>query len=162
MKRRGKNYQKLWSGAKILYPSHEQVYFKKAMDGLCLRADLQETTLDYVRELCLGMHDLSLIGLKSSHFQHHPILLQKILAMGRDLMDQFRVGGDAFYLGIFLELKLVSKWHEKGFFYMIVKMIDRMRQSVGIFSNAMKERLMGMLKDNNPGLYYFYIKPLAA
>lgn len=162
MKRRGRQYQNLWKRPKILYREHEQVYYKKAMDALCLRADLQENVLDYVRELCLGMHDLSTIGLRSKHFQHHPILLQKILSMGRDLMDQFRVGADAFYLGVFLELRLVSKWHEKGFFFMLVKMIDQIRQNAKVFSETIKNKLLNLLKQHNPGLYYFYLKPIAA
>lgn len=55
MKRRGINYNHLWIKPKMVHSGHREVFYKKALDNLCLMADLELDVVDYVRQICSGL-----------------------------------------------------------------------------------------------------------
>ena len=63
----------------------DTVLFKKAMDDICLEADLAETVEEYTSSICRGMERLINLGVEASEIQKHHNLIGKILYLGRDL-----------------------------------------------------------------------------
>jgi hypothetical protein len=152
----------LWEGeSKIARRQHREVFLKKAMDGVCMQADLMETTLDYAFELCQGMDSLFKLGASYHALKGHHILMQKLITLGRDLMDTSETESDSFYLGVFLELKLMQQWKQKGFFKLVTSLIDRIRLKGAVFSNKIKKKLQRLLNVQQPAMYRFYFNQAA-
>lgn len=78
--------------------------------------------------------------------------------MGQALMNRFSPGSDAFFLGLFLELKLEAMWFRQGLFRLVVRLIDQIRQKGKVFSNTLKDKMIEQLKVSNPVIYQQYFK----
>ena len=61
---------------------------RKTIDNICMSADMSVTTNEYAMNLCEGMIYLFKSGFKPSDIISHNILLQKLLSLGKDIMDK--------------------------------------------------------------------------
>ena len=81
-------------------------FAKKAIDDVCLNADLSETSWDYSYNLCQGMVRLLELGFSTKEMSSHRTLVQKLMRLGRDMMDSGIKEADFFYLGAFVDMKM--------------------------------------------------------
>ena len=167
MKRRYsyKQLSSLWSNAPkreaselTLSCSSEKAYFKKAMDDICLSAELAESTYDYTMILCEGMKRLFSQGASVEQIQGHHNLLAKIFYLGKDILEASRRFSELFYLGMFIDLKMTKKWREVAFFKFLVNALKNIAKHNIFISKELKMQLTQLLEKENFDLYkqYFF------
>lgn len=139
-----KHLGNLWKegphGPKLTRGSRDS-FIKKAIDDVCLKADLSETAWDYSYSLCSGMIRLLEMGLNQKEFCSHKTLVQKLLHLGRDIMDYAQSDTDFFYLGAFVDLKICSKWRNIEFYRFLVDALTGIKKYLAYFSKGLKEKI---------------------
>lgn len=136
----------------LTYGSAE-AYYKKSMDDICFQAELAESNIEYAHAICHGMKHLYKLGVPVEMIQKHHNLLHKLFYLGRDLMDSSKGFNDLFYLGVFIELKIIDKWKEKSFFDFLVSAISGIKKEFVFMSKRICDRLSNELRINNKSLY---------
>lgn len=159
--RLGNLWKKNSSAPQVVCGSRES-YVKKAIDDVCLKADLGETTWDYSYQLCSGMIRLLELGLGHKELCSHPSLAQKLLRLGRDIMENANSDSDLFYLGALVDLKICSKWRNIEFYRFLVNALDGMKRFVAYLSSKIKERIRKDYEEQYPKDYAFYFTPFLA
>jgi hypothetical protein len=137
--------QSLWSKqdnqkVKFVRGSRENV-LKKTIDNICLSADLSETSHDYATSLCDGMVYLYSVGFRPSDIISHNLLLQKLLNLGRDLMEYSTEDSDVFYLGAFIDIKMTHSWKDLKFFKLLLSMLNKLQKMTHIFTSKIKLKI---------------------
>jgi hypothetical protein len=160
-----KQLSSLWTDHKVpskvnsrlpLSYGSDEVLYKKAMDDICLEADLAESVEEYSLCICKGMKRLIDLGIEPQEVQKHHNLIGKILYFGKDLLDSSKKYSEIFYLGILVDLKIVSKWFDKSFYSFIIKAINHMLKNVSFISVDLKIKLTKSFAVENNELYRFY------
>lgn len=155
----------LWQGTnthiKITHGT-ESAYLKKSMDDICFQAELAETSLEYAQVICKGMQRLFKMGVQCQLIIGHNNLLQKLLYLGRDLMQTNPKGHDLFYLGILIELKIYSKWKTLEFYKFILSALSAIKGNLSFISNKMKNKLLNKLKNYNETLFIEFVGELSS
>lgn len=155
----------LWSqneqkSIKFVRGSRENV-LKKTIDNICLSADLSERSDDYAASLCEGMVYLYSVGFKPSDIISHNLLLQKLLNLGRDLMEYSSQDDDIFYLGAFIDIKMTYSWKDLKFFKLILNMIKKLKNMTHVFSHNLRLKISKEFKVYYPDDYaIFFLVPL--
>jgi hypothetical protein len=132
------------------------VLFKKAMDDICLEADLAETLEEYSLTICQGMKRLIELGVEPQEIQKHHHLIGKILYLGKNLLDGTKRHSEIFYLGIMVDLKIVTRWFDKTFYTFIIKAIKHIVKNIAFISAELKIKLTQSFAKENHELYKFY------
>ena len=164
MKRRYsyKQLSSLWSQGKNslstlnLAQSSEKAFLKKAMDEICLEADLAENTTDYTLILCRGMKRLFKLGVPIGLIQGHHLLLGKIFYLGKDLLEGSVRFSQLFYLGMLMDLKMTLKWRDISFFSFIINSIKSILKGVKFISPELKISLIIEFAKESNDLYRQY------
>ncbi|MEX0797966.1 MAG: hypothetical protein WD025_00885 [Bacteriovoracaceae bacterium] len=157
-----KHLGNLWkdNGSQLkLAQGKRQAFIKKAIDDVCLKADLSETTWDYSYHLCFGMIRLLRMGLSQSEMCYHPVLVQKLLRLGRDVMEYAQSDTDFFYLGAFIDLKISSKWRNIQFYRFIVDALLGIKKYLAFFSKTLKTKIQKEYKKLYPRDFDLYFSP---
>lgn len=123
----------------------------KAIDDLCLKADLAESVEEYSLTLCKGMKNILGLGGSTRVIQSHHNLISKILYFGRDLCEGSGKFSQMFYLGLFIDIKIASKWLEKSFYSFIIKAIRFLKRGGTFISNELKKQLIGLYSLEDEG-----------
>lgn len=152
------NYKKLWSEGTQARLSTENYdsYYKKAVDSLCLKADLCETADDYLKTICEGMQELIDQGVPKASIINHPVALAKLLRLGEDIMEVSYRKSELFYVGVFIDLKISMNWFKKKFYQMIVMLVDQISQHGKDLPEKLKNKLREMIKKENYPLFALY------
>ena len=114
---------------------------KKAIDDVCLSADLSETSWDYSYNLCSGMVRLLELGFSTKEISAHKTLVQKLMQLGRDMMESGKREADFFYLGAFVDMKMATRWRNIAFFKFIMDALLGIKKYMAFFSKKLKERI---------------------
>ena len=155
----------LWSqndqkSIKFVRGSRENV-LKKTIDNICLSADLSERSDDYAASLCEGMVYLYSVGFKPNDIISHSLLLQKLLNLGRDLMEYSSQDDDIFYLGAFIDIKMTFSWKDLKFFKLILNMINKLKNMTHLFSQNLRHKISKEFELYYPDEYAkFFLVPL--
>jgi hypothetical protein len=96
------------------------------------------------------------LGVDASEVQKHHNLIGKILYFGKDLLDSSKRFSELFYLGMLVDMKIVSKWFDKTFYSFIIKAIKHMVKNVSFISIELKIKLTKSFAKENNELYRFY------
>lgn len=128
-------------------------YCKKAIDNLCLQADLAETLQEYIIVLCKGMTELIELGIPRSSMLNHQLLLPKLMRMGSDIIEKSPPGGDQFFIGIFIEIKLPSSWFNLKFFKLILGLLRQVINAKLKLGEKVKYKIMQLAKVRSRTLY---------
>lgn len=139
----------------------ESAYLKKSMDDICFQAELAESSWEYANVICKGMRRLFKMGLAYQKIITHHNLLQKLLYLGRDLMQTNSQGQDLFYLGVLIELKIYSKWKSIEFYTFILSALKAIKNNFKFIGKRVKDKLLLKLKKYNEALYYEMIEELS-
>jgi hypothetical protein len=115
---------------------------KKTIDNICMNADLTMNVQDYTSEVVDGIIYLYSIGFKPSEIMSHNLLLQKLLSLGRDILEKTHQGDDMFYLGAFLDLKMTSKWKDINFFKFLKNALNKIHMGIALFSEKLKNKIL--------------------
>lgn len=168
MQRRKMSFQRLsalWKTSdahiKVTHGS-ESAYLKKSMDDICFQAELAETSWEYTYVICTGMKRLFAMGVDHQMIIGHNNLLQKLLYLGRDLMQTTPQEHDLFFLGILIELKIYSKWKSIEFYNFILSALKAIKNNLCFVSEKMKLRLLRKLEKYNLALYQEFVAPLSS
>jgi hypothetical protein len=157
-----KQFSSLWSKDQVqreavpLTYSSEKAFIKKAMDEVCLSAELAEKTSDYTYILCKGMKRLFSIGATPKDVETHRNLLNKILYLGKDILESSQKFSELFYLGVLIEMKMVSKWREVGFYTFLISALKSIKKESRFISKEMKIKLTKLFAKDNTDLYRYY------
>ena len=116
-------------------------FAKKAIDDVCLNADLSETSWDYSYNLCQGMVRLLELGFSTKEMSSHRTLVQKLMRLGRDMMDSGIKEADFFYLGAFVDMKMATRWRNIAFFKFIMDALLGIKKYMSFFSKKLKDRI---------------------
>lgn len=154
-----KQLQKLWSnrdaGPRLATERYES-YYKKAIDSVCMEADMCESVDDYVVSLCNGMQQLIDQGIPKSSIINHPIALNKILRLGEDIMEVSHQKSDIFYIGIFIDLRIAMNWFQKKFYQLVKLLIDQITRNAKGIPTKLKQKLIMLMQKENFTLYAQY------
>lgn len=137
------------TGIKLVRGKRE-TFIKKSIDDVCLQADLSETTWDYSYNLCSGMIRLLRMGLSQSELCSHRTLVQKLLRLGRDIMEYAQTDTDLFFLGAFVDLKICAKWRNIAFYRFVTDALKGIKKYLSFFSKALKEKIKREYEDFYP------------
>ena len=139
-------------------------YYKKSMDDICFKAELSESPVEYAEAISEGMLHLFKLGVPVDQIRKHHNLMHKLIYFGRDLMECNRGFKELFYLGIFIELKIIDSWKNIKFFQFIKDALKLIKKELSFISNKLKERLEKELQQTNGKLYgqYFSMTPIVA
>lgn len=155
----------LWKNSdshiKITHGS-ENAYLKKSMDDICFQAELAETSWDYAYVICKGMKRLLEMGVPFQSIIGHNNLLQKLLYLGRDLMQTNPTEHNLFYLGVLVELKIYSKWKHKEFYVFLLNALNAIKNKMDFISLKIKQKLIYKLKKYNSTLYDEFFNKLSS
>ena len=114
---------------------------KKSIDRICMNADLAESVDVYTQELVDGVVYLYSIGFKPSEIISHSILLQKLLNLGRDILEKTHQDDDLFYLGAFIDLKMAVKWKDLNFYKFLSNALSKITKGIKLFSEKIKIKI---------------------
>ena len=161
MKTKKRNYHSLWCTQRYDNPpqiprSSEEDFFHKAVDSLCLEADMCESLENYIQVLSDGMLKLLDLGIRKQDIIKHKVLFPKLIHLGEDIAQNSKYKSDMFYLGLFIDVQLTSKWFTKSFYQLISKSIQSIKAAGSFFSNAMKLKIEEMIIESNYALYKMY------
>lgn len=138
----------------------EDAFLKKSMDDICFQAELAVSSLEYTQVICKGMKRLLGMGVGHESIIGHKNLLQKLLYLGRDILQSNHKGEDLFYLGVLIELKIYSKWKSIEFYSFILNALKAIKGKLSFISKKVKEKLFAKLKVYNESLYLEFIEDL--
>lgn len=167
MKRRkplnSKKYISLWKPSSSghnqdlkLSSGNEDAFCKKALDDLCLEADMAENLDEYIEIFAKGMERLLALDIPKGAFTKHELILAKILRFGEDIIEGSQVKSDLFYLGLFIDQKISSQWFKIGFYKFINKIVDFIMHKGKQLPLAIKFRIEDLVKKGNYSLYALY------
>lgn len=139
--------------------STKAAFIKKSIDDVCLQADLAESAWDYSFQICSGMVRLLAMGLSQSDLVTHRTLVQKLLRLGRDIMDYANSDTDFFFLGAFVDLKICSKWRNIEFYRFIVDALKGIKKHLAFFSDRIKKKILKEYKRLYPQDFLLYFTP---
>lgn len=157
-----KQFSSLWSKGQAqresvpLTYSSEKAFIKKAMDEVCLDAELAEKTSDYTYILCKGMKRLFSMGASPKDVEAHRNLLNKILYLGKDVLESSQKFSELFYLGILIEMKMVTRWRDIAFYTFLVSALKSIMKENRFISKEMKIKLTKLFAKDNTELYRYY------
>ena len=134
-----------------------QAYYKKSMDDICFQAELAESHWDYAYSICSGMKRLFNIGVDINSIINHNNLMQKLIYLGRDIMQTSNKHLDIFYLGVFVEIKIYSMWQTAEFYSFLVSALKMIKKQARFISTQMKNKLIIKLRNFNPEVYRQYV-----
>ncbi len=81
------------------------------------------------------------MGLSHRELCSHRALAQKLMRLGRDIMEYAQKDTDFFFLGAFVDLKMCSKWRNVDFYRFIVDALMGIKKYLAFFSKAIKEKI---------------------
>lgn len=142
-----KNYQNLWKDSESLKARSNFIVdrrsslLKKSIDNICMKADLAENVNAYTQELIDGIIYLYSIGFKPSEIISQGIILQKLLSLGRDILEKTHQDDDLFYLGAFIDLKITSKWKDLNFYKFISNALSKISKGIKLFTEKIKIKI---------------------
>jgi len=139
--------------------SGRSAFIKKSIDDVCLQADLSETAHDYSYQICSGMVRLLAMGLRQRELVTHKTLVQKLLRLGRDIMDHAQSDTDFFFLGAFVDLKICSKWRNIEFYRFIVDALKGIKKHMTFFSDRIKDKILKEYENLYPQDFLLYFSP---
>lgn len=142
-----------------LVQGRRETFIKKAIDDMCLQADLSETTWDYSYHICSGMMRLLRMGLSQKELCAHRTLVQKLLSLGRDIMDYAQSDTDFFYLGAFVDLKICAKWRNIEFYRFVVDALIGIKKYLAFFTKKLKEKIRAEYENIYPRDFELYFTP---
>ena len=157
-----KKYISLWkpssqsSGDLKLSSGHEDAFCKKALDDLCLEADMAENLDEYIEIFAQGMERLLALDIPKSAFTKHDLILAKILRFGEDIIEGSQTKSDLFYLGLFIDQKIGTQWFKISFYKFINKIVDYIMQKGKELPLAVKLKIEELVKKGNYSLYALY------
>ncbi len=134
-------------------------FIKKSIDDVCLQADLSESAHDYSYQICSGMVRLLAMGLGQSELVAHRTLVQKLLRLGRDIMEHAQGNSDFFYLGAFVDLKLCSRWRNIEFYRFLVDALKGIKKHLAFFSERIKNKILKEYEKLYPQDFLLYFAP---
>lgn len=155
----------LWKegpGAPKLAQGARSSYIKKAIDDVCLQADLSDTAWEYSFNICSGMVRLLEMGLGQKELCAHRALVQKLLRLGRDIMDYAQSDTDFFFLGAFIDLKICQKWRNIQFYRFVMDALRGIKKYLAFFSKNLKEKIRKEYQKYYPRDYELYFTPYLA
>lgn len=147
-----KTYMNLWKDSSPrqthtnFLTNRRSSLLKKTIDSICMSADLTMNVQDYTHEVVDGIIYLYSVGYKPSEIISHNLMLQKLLSLGRDILEKTHQGDDMFYLGAFLDLKMTSKWKDLNFFQFIANALKKISMGIDLFSEKIKEMIFNEYK----------------
>ncbi|MFT6630699.1 MAG: hypothetical protein ACJAS4_000641 [Bacteriovoracaceae bacterium] len=131
-------------------------YCKKAIDGLCLEADMAETLDEYIVTFCKGMENLIKLGIPKRNIIKHALALSKILRFGEDIIEYSQKKSDLFYVGLFVDQKITTHWYELPFYKIVNGMLDLLYEKGLNLPLKMRDKIENLIKVNNYPLYALY------
>lgn len=150
----------LWKNTSSLKISHgsKSSYIKKSMDDICFQAELAETSWDYAHVICKGMQRLLKMGVPAQIIINHQNLLQKLLYLGRDIMQTSQKTSDMFCIGVLIELKIYSKWKQIEFYEFLLNALKMIKEQKSFVTARLKDKLFNKLKVYNKSLFTEFIE----
>ena len=142
-----KSYLNLWNeGTRLpkridFIEDRRTSLLKKTIDSICLKADLAEDVNSYTVELIDGVIHLYSLGFRPSEVITHKILLQKLLSLGRDILEKTHQCDDLFYLGAFIDLKITQKWKDLSFYQFLSNALSKISNGIKLFSEKIKNKI---------------------
>lgn len=137
-------------------------FCKKAIDNLCLRADMCDSLESMALTICEGMKELISIGIPRQEIADHRLAFSKILSLGEDIIEKSSQGEqrpDLFYIGIFINMKITTMWHKPSFYKMVLEMFAMLNSNTTkSLPRDIKEKMEKLLKADNYPLYTLYFK----
>jgi hypothetical protein len=131
-------------------------FCKKAIDGLCLEADMAESLDEYIVTFCDGMKKLIELGIPKQNILKHDLALSKILRFGEDIIEYSQNKSDLFYVGLFVDQKIASHWYELPFYKLVKGMLDLLYNKGQTLPLIFKKRIENLIKVSNYPLYALY------
>lgn len=165
MKRKysSKNLSGLWENStpKMISLKENNPNFNQVqMDDLCSKAELATSLGDYAYIICNGVSELLNCGVEPSVIKSHQNLFQKILFLGKDLMECSNFKSEMFFLGAFVELKILEKWKDLKFYSFMLSALKSIRKNVSFLSKRIKQKVIDDLRLFNFDLYRrYYFEP---
>ena len=158
-----RKYLNLWDsssakrkGGILLSSGNYDNYCKKAIDALCLEADMAETLDAYIVTFCDGMENLIKQGIPKNTILKHNLALSKILRFGEDIIEYSQKKSDLFYVGLFVDLKIAGHWYELPFYKVVKGMLDLLYDKGQVLPALFKEKIEKLVKASNYPLYALY------
>lgn len=130
------------------------------MDNLCLKAELATSSSDYAFIICSGMEQLLKTDISIDKIKSHKNLFLKVLYLGKDLMECSSFKSELFYLGTFIELKILEKWRDAKFYIFLLRALKNIRNNFSFLSKRIKEKIIDELETYNSTLHYRYFNHL--
>lgn len=134
-------------------------YCKKAIDGLCLKADLCESVSEYILSICSDMETLIEQGVTREQFLKHDLVVEKIRRMGQDLMEHSNFESDLFYVGVFIDYKVPQQWFKISFFSLVKGLISMCLKEAMTLPKSIKTKIRKSIREDNFNLYCLYFVP---
>lgn len=136
----------------------EDLFYKRALDNFCLKADLCEDLESYIHTVCDGMQELFDLGVTKRVFMNHSLALSKILRLGEDILEGARRESELFFIGLFVELKLTANWFKATFYKLVKQLLNKIVEENKHIPEALKLKIIQTLKKENYGLYALYFR----
>lgn len=159
-----KSLSSLWENTNINSQTHHSsietdIDFQK-MDDLCSEAELASSSSDYAFIICRGMEKLLKSNISVDKIRSHENLFLKLIYLGKDLMECSPLKSELFYLGTFIELKILDKWRDSKFYFILLKALKSIRNNSSFLSSKIKEKIIIQLEIFNSSLYLRYFNQL--
>ncbi len=145
----------LWSSKDKL---EDKQTLEQCLDELCYQTELAECTWDYAFRFCQGIKKIFSRGVDPNKLKEHKLFTLKLLNLGQDLLECSGPSSDLYYLGGFIELKILDEWKNVKFYEFIVQVLKHIKKKIGFFSKKVKLKIIERIQRYNPELYriYFY------
>jgi len=129
---------------------------QKSLDELCYQTELAECTWDYAFRFCQGIKKIFSKGIDPKKLQEHKLFTLKLLNLGEDLLECSPAHSDLYFLGGFIELKVIDEWKNASFYEFIIEVLKHIKKKVGFFSEQIKQKIVVRIQSYNPKVYRMY------
>lgn len=145
-KNRRRNFHLLWNESKNSSIKTYEQYCSKLLSDFCRSVDQCENIQSYVKTLCSEVVKLIDLSIPEENIRKNKIVFQKIQSLGEDIMEVSQVESDQYFLGAFIDIKIVAKWYDSKFYDVISSLFSKIQNSKIVIPMKIKRKLIEFIK----------------
>lgn len=157
MRRLRRNYSNMWIQSTRANRELDQTQLLEKLD---IESDLTTTTSEYVSTIIDGMISLLEKDLKRSDLVQNEKFFEKLMDLGKSVMNGSKESKDLFTLGMLIESKIRKNFMSLRFYKLIAQSIAYINKNIEIFTESFQRRLREDLRrhryQTNSEHFYHY------
>jgi hypothetical protein len=152
-----RDYSKLW-GSTTLSSSSQSKNIQKLITSIDESTDLSTSTQEYAGQIAQGMVKMLSKGLRRSDLVENDKFFEKLMDLGKSIMNGSKSCEDMFTLGMVIETKISKSFLIVKFYKLILRTLGFIKDEVKVFTGEFIAKLKDKIKNESfmSKLDYFY------